>query len=306
MSSKHVWRPEASYAPASLGSEEGGRGSLQDSEQVLELKGDRKKKSGVIIPKRRTPTVCIPSPANQNDTETSTPSSDPGRVAIYKTIERNKKQGLLELSHVVYEKSKARNGNWFCGWTDFEALDLHQKPPPTAGTVESGDRSRLQTPLDGYRSTLNSRASCSRYSSSHGRRRVYQYTFHHLDTSEEYAEQYTQLYSFTALNLQKEDDERVCCEGEEVEQDAEVILPLGVKSLYRGDPYLRELVSRLGIREPPPLQDWEKQQQLLMGPRPTPPSIVKRKRNGKDPVDIMVSNSAPKRYGIQYSGGSRI
>lgn len=298
MSSKHIWGPEASYTAASLGSEEGGRGSLHDTSSSEQLNAAAKVKNK-SIPKRRTPTVSIPPQANQETSETGTPSSptDAGKSpAIYTTIENNKKQSLLELSHELYETSKPANPHWFCGWTECEILDLHRKPPPTV--TGEGDRSRLQTPMDGYRSTLHSRASSSRYSSSHGRRRTYQYTFRHYETSEEYAEEYRQLYSFTAMNTgcpPRDEDERIYCEGEDVEQDAEVIFPLGVKSLYRGDPYLRELASRLGIREPPPsFQDWDRQQQLI-SPRPTPPSIVKKKRNGKDQVNIVVSNSTLKR-----------
>ena len=294
MSSKHVWRPEVSYAPATVGSEEGGRGSLH-AEQV-EVKAVRKKAS---IPRRRTPTVHIPPPAALNCSESNnSPSTDTGSPAVYKTIEKNKKQSLLEFSRKPYEKSKApnpRSVNWFCGWTEFEHVDLHYRPPVMTAT---DNRTRLQTPGDGYRSSLQSRVSSSRYSSSRGGRRAYHYTFRHFAKTEDHIENYRALYCFTMLNsdpCNRQDEDRVYCEGEDVEQDAEVTLPLGVKSLYRGDPYIRELVSRLGIREPPP-EDWGKIQQLLTSPRPTPPSIVKKRKDGKDTVDMVVANSAPKRY----------
>ncbi len=57
-----------------------------------------------------------------------------------------------------------------------------------------------------------------------------------------------------------------------VNQGQQSLLKLEVKSLYRGDGFLRELASRLGvesIQEP----------QLL---RHTPPSIVKKPRNKAD------------------------
>lgn len=301
MSSKHVWRPMDSYASTSLGSEEGGRGSLHASSSEQQQQEVKMVKRRASIPRRRTPTVHIPPPAVLNCSETNSPSTDTGSPAVYKTIEKNKKQSLLDLSQKPYEKSKApnpRNDNWFCGWTKFEHLDLHYRPITMATAAE--DRCRLQTPGDGYRSTMQSRASNSRYNSSHGRRKAYSYTFHHFMNSEDHIENYRTLYCFSALNSDpssRQDEDRVYCEGEDVEQDAEVTLPLGVKSLYRGgDPYIRELVNRLGIRGPPP-EDWERHQQLLATPRPTPPSIVKKRKDGKDTMDMMVANSAPKRLG---------
>jgi hypothetical protein len=291
MTNKHVWRPGASHVAPSLESEEGGRGSLQEEEGRGSLQGEAeakpvvKKKSS--LPRRRTPTVYIP-PKGITDTSTPSPLADG-----YKTIEKTKRPipSLLELSRKPYEKKKTPESNWFCGWSDFECLD--QQQGGMKQTITEGGR--LQTPRDGYRSSLLSRASSSRYNSSHGVRKAHTYTFHHFERFEEYAEHYRDFYAFTTLNSggSREDEERVYCEGEEVEQDAEVLLPLGVKSLYRGDPYLRELVNRLGIRDPP---DYEAQQQQLLGtPRPTPPSIVKRRKDGKDTVNIIVANSAPKR-----------
>ncbi len=333
-----MWRPEVCYGgeegPTHLDSaEEGGRGSLQASSSTITEEDHEvstpseavvaaaKKKA--VIPHRRTPTVHIPrelkvampsGPLKLNtnaigsaaSSEGNTPTSRPG----YRTMETKTELSLvlLEFSYQVYEKTKIVNPktyNWCCGWKDHEYLDMQQtpKPPTTTTTTTTSsevDRSRLHTPADGYRSTLNSRASSSRYTtSSRGGRRSYQYTFHHYDDPALHIETYRELYSYTALytdpSQRRNDDEKLFCEGEDVEQDAEVVLPIGVKSLYRGDPHLKELVSRLGIKEPLSPEP-ERQQQLLHAPRPTPPSIVKRNRNERESVSIIVSNSAPKRY----------
>ena len=344
---QQVWCPETSYA---LGSEEGGRGSLlhgllassSSSEQEQEAKATEKAKARkkAVIPRRRTPTLCIdlqqPPKRQDSSVASDNPSTEQGikkplastSSPTYKTIEIKSElqHSLLQLSHQAYHKSNTKS-NTFCGWTDSEHDDLQQqqqvatsaKVPwqPQGHGTEPGDRSKLQTPLDGRRSALQSRISSSRQNSSNipssssragSRYRASHtsYTFQHFDTPEEYAANYLELYSYTTLHSSsnsREEDEKLlycsCGEGEEVEQDAEVILPLGVKSLYRGDPYILELVSRLGIREPPPpppplLENWQGQL-LLTQPRPTPPSIVKRKRNERDTVNIVVSNSAAKR-----------
>ena len=339
-----MWRPEASYGTREPGhlpssAEEGGRGSLlirASSSTTSATEQDHeastppatgptaKNRKKAIIPRRRTPTVCIPKEMKADppsghlaasaklqatasgSSEGSTPTATrPG----YGTIEKSTEPTLvlLEQSSKVYDETKVpnlKNRNWFCGWTDHEYIDLHHipKPAPIGGEF---DRSRLQTPAEGYRSAIQSRVSSSRYTSSRaGGRRTYPYTFHHYDNPDSHIETYRELYSYTALNTdpnqRRKDDDRTLCEGGDgVEQDAEIMLPAGVASLYRGDPYLKELMSRLGIRElATPSQEMERQQQLLQAPRPTPPSIVKRRRDEKESVSIIVANSAPKRYPI--------
>ena len=329
MNLDQVWRPQASYGKYQESNnldsaEEGGRGSLQASSStsateqqedhhasttppVAAAAASRKR---AVIPRRRTPTVKIPrelrvaGPGGTRLTSGSSGSSEgntPTTRTGYDTIETKAEPllVLLNLSCRVYERTKIANPkthNWYCGWTDHEHLDLHYTPKP-ATTGGEFDRSRLQTPADGYRSTLHSRVSSSRYTSSRGGRRT-NYTFHHYDNPDSHIETYRELYGYTALNSdpsqRRSNEERLFFEEGNVEQDAEVMLPVGVKSLYQGDPYLKELVNRLGIKEPlsPEL---ERQQQLLQAPRPTPPSIVKKKRNERESVSIMVSNSAPKR-----------
>lgn len=296
MSQKRTWHPERSYTASQLGSGESGRGSLHasSSEQEPEQASSEatKTRRKPPIPRRRTPTVYIPAEGaatSADNTPTPTAQSRPN----YQTIEPNKRPSLQQLSAEVYKRPNAplpKNHSSFCGWTDLEPLDMYQSNKMATSDV---DRTKLQTPADGYRSSLHSRASSSRYTSSRAGHRTSQYIFHHYEELERHIEDYRNLYSYSALtagpSLPTTGGERVAYfEGEDIEQDDEVILPTGVRS-YRGDAHLRELFHRLGIKEPlpPPLPDWER-------PRPTPPSIVKKRRNGRD-VEIVISNSAPRK-----------
>jgi hypothetical protein len=66
-----------------------------------------------------------------------------------------------------------------------------------------------------------------------------------------------------------------------VEQDPDNYMQLGVKSYGQdADPYLRELVSRLGVRG----LVQTREQQLLRTPKPTPPSITKKTKPREDLV----------------------
>ncbi len=298
MSQQHqVWYPESSYKPANVGSEEGGRGSLHGFEPDWTTVPSKKKVSA--NPKRRTPAVSIPYPATASDSNSSnrsTKTETEEKREGYKTIEVKSDEGLIlhRLSSVPYTSTKPpapKNHNSFNGWTNYEYFDLHQ----SSKTNLEGNKTRLQTPTEENRGCYQSRASSSRYRSSHSVRRRYEYTFHHYDDKESHIENYHDLYSFTALNTaSRQEEEKLFCEGEDVEQDDEVLLPLDVKSLYRGDPYLRELISRLGIRESPNFQDRDRQL-LLSPPQPTPASITKRRRRNCDMDDVVVSNSGSKR-----------
>ena len=298
MSSRRLWRPESSYTAANVGSEEGGRGSLyaSSSEQEHEVEGSGKTAPGrnkIHLPRRRTPTVYVPP-------ENKAPKTFSSGEHSYKSIEKREEVSLHEQSSLPFQKQKVPNPkthNWFCGWIEHECFDLYQADKMLP--VET-DRMKIQTPAEGNRSTLQSRASNSRYNSSYGSRKKHDYTFHHLEDIDSYIEDYRDLYSFTTLSSPRY-DEKIFCEGEDVEQYSEVILPLGVKSLYRGDPYLKELMNRLGIKEVPPTteasspqESRERHPQLLMSPRPTPPSIVKKRGKAHDEVDIVVSNSGSK------------
>ena len=296
MTCKQTWRPDVSYAATSLGSEEGGRGSLQApstttaGEQELET---TKRKNKTHIPRRKTPTVMV-----------LTPTKAPRESQGYKTIETKKDPTLLQLSRKTYDSTPTttnnnnnttKNRNWFCGWTDYEHLDLSAVTGPGPS---DGDRSRLQTPMEGLRGTVHgssgSRVSSSRYSSSRGgRRKEEQRAFQHYSDVGVYMEEYRRLYCYTTLSSAPSlrEDERVFCEGEEVEQDGEAIFSPGVKSLYRGDQHIRDLVSRFGVRDLSGGQETQQQH----NPRPTPPSIVKRRRDRRETADIVVSNSTAKR-----------
>lgn len=329
MNRDQMWRPEASYGKkqeSSCSAEEGGRGSmLQEPAEATSVQEEdsstpttttaptafaARNKKKAIIPRRRTPTVCIP---NELKPSGSTNSSEEGSTPTskgYATIEKKEQPllVLLEFSSKVYEPTKIENPkthNWHCGWTDHELQDLHYTPKPTT-TGSDVDRSRLQTPADGYRSTLHSRASSSRYTSARGGRKTYTYTFHHFDDLDSHIETYRELYSYTSLNSdpsqRKPDEDKLFFDGEDVEQDAEIMFPIDMKSMHHGDLHLKELMNRLGIKVPL-TPEQERQQQLLQVPRPTPPSIVKKRRNEKDSVSIVVSNSAPKR---QVASGTSI
>ena len=297
MSDKRVWYPDRSYTAAQEGSEESGRGSLHASsaeqQEPESSTAATKRRSKAVITRRRTPTVCIPASKVASTDSTPTPSSSGQARPNYQTIETTRRYTLHELSSKVYTESATpppKNHNWFCGWTEFEHLDLYQSGKLT-NSGNDYDRTRLQTPADGNRSSLHSRVSSSRYMSSRGSRRYSQYVFHHHADVAQYMEDYRSTYSYTGLTTgyahTAGHERAMFCEGEDVEQDEEVTLPVDVKSLYRGDPYLRELMHRLGVKGPPVTPEYER-------PRPTPPSIVKRRRNGRE-VEIVVSNSAPKK-----------
>lgn len=328
MTCKQIRRPDVSYAAPAASmppAAEGGRGSLQvpstttAGEQELEVTKRRSNNEKTLIPRRRTPTVMV------------LPVRPPARESqhgSYKTIEKKGDHTLLQFSHKPYESTthtNTRGRNWFCRWMDYEHLDLSAIatcPGPSTSGSGDGDRSRLHTPMEGLRSASGggSRVSSSRYSSSRGgggavsggrrgRGEEQQRGFQHYTNVGVYMEEYRRLHCYTTLSSAPSlrDDERVFCEGEDVQQDGDGTLPLGVKSLYRGgggggggDQYVRELASRIGVSDLSDMswaQDWERQQQLIQNPRPTPPSIVKRKR-GRDvteSVDIVVSNSTSKR-----------
>lgn len=100
--------------------------------------------------------------------------------------------------------------------------------------------------------------------------------------------------SYTTLNVPGLKRKMSCdCEnglGEElppapkvVEQDPDSYMQLGVKfySQDGADPYLRELVSRLGVKG---LTQQTREQQLLRSPKPTHPSITKKTKPREDLV----------------------
>lgn len=297
-----LWYPETSYTGPHMVPEEAGRGSQQGSSSEQELETGTQKRQ--VTPP--TPAVNVPPDTSRKiKPPLLLPELTEG-ANIYKTIEAidEDEATLLDHSSLPYQKSNttAPNQNcpnWFCGWTEEEYFDLHRTKPPPCDT----DRALLRT-ADGYRSTLHSRGGYARYNSTSTVRRRPPYSFHHFDSFQKYSKEYRKVYSYTALCTShysqketKEEKKKNGGEWECVEHDFDTtILPIGMNNVYQKDPYLRELISRLGIREPPAnmernpcIMEGDKQQQLLRSPRPTPPSIVKRKKV----ENIVVSNSAP-------------
>lgn len=296
MIARQMWHPESSYAVTNNdGSEEGGRGSLHaSSSEGCEAQAKTRRK--VHIPPRRTPTVIVSS-AKTPDRAKSASTEQP--TQNYPTIERRDEVDLFELSSQPYKDDSTLSElhgpkGPFSGWTNHESLELKEQLRSVMKYSFAGGGGAHATP-EGNRSALQSRASSSRYTSSCGSRgrRYYSYTFHHYQDTDNYISNYRDLYSYTALNTGQEDRE----EGrprrtEERSMEDASHLPVGVRSLYQDDPYMRELVSRLGIKEPPSAAAV---QQLLHSPRPTPPSIVKKRRKGEETISIVVSNTAYKR-----------
>ena len=287
MNKKGVWHPDTSLT-LDDGCEERGRGSLASKQLDQDVVVARKTKGK--IPRRRTPTVDVSAIMNAYPKRQVGNASTPG--STYDTIESRAGPSFLECSSIVYHRSQCppatRSGSgWdFCGWREKENLDSYRHEKTTGSHTSSGvmEQRDISTPADNCRPAI--RASVSRYSSSYGYRRRKDYEFKHLVDTHQYIEQYRQMCSYTTYmtsqknsqNMSSEND-RELYEPEEVEQDPYNTMPVGVKSWYRGgDPYLREIVSRLGVR------DVSREQQLLKSPKPTPPSIVKRNSNQTDLV----------------------
>ena len=146
-------------------------------------------------------------------------------------------------------------------------------------------RRTCQTPADGLRSALHSRLG-SRSTPSQ-RQRPVAFEFQHFLDTHEHIDHYRTHYCFTTLSLSSllqsgADDHQ----PETVEQDKESLLKPEVRSLYRGDLYLRELACRLGVGES------IKEPQLLHTPKRTPPSIVKKSRQKTDLIiDVIARNT---------------
>ncbi len=155
----------------------------------------------------------------------------------------------------------AGHGSDFSGWQDEE---LGTKSPAVGGVDIPGLRS-------GMISRLDTRGSQRRRGEGNG------YQFTHLLEAHEHMEHYRTHCCYTMLACASPQSSLVV--PDLVDQGQQALFKLEVKSLYRGgDPFLRELASRLGvgdsIREP----------QLLTPHRQTAPSIVKRPCNKTDLV----------------------
>ena len=267
LQSPALWHPETSVRlqPSADESEEGGRSSLVD----CKADGRTKKKSHGIA-RRRTPTLDLSAAVASKERDKDPARHTEPSEKLYQTIETRSEQGLLDYSLKSFGKQEntLSNSTDLCGWQDAEHLGPGKHS--SASTVSE----RLQTPADGgQRSNLHSRAGSSRNSSRYGRRQDH-YEFRHLSDAHEYMDNYRRMYCFTTLSVPPQG--RPITE-EEVPQHDDGFMPVGVKSLYRcGDPYLKELALRLGVRES------IREQQLLHPPRKTPPSIVKKNSSHSD------------------------
>ena len=298
---KSVWHPQKSVA--NDGSEEGGRGSFHAPEPQVQttdssqLKTAKKKAK---IPRRRTPTVDVSALVSRASSTKQKPTGKTAKARdTYDTIESQEGPTILECSSVVYRRetqtinTSNADIHELCGWRDRE-IECYKVASDRSATASNNfDRSRLQTPAEGLRSNLQSRAgNYSRQTSSYGKRREC-YIFQHFDKPYYYIEHYRMTQSYTTLNVPGLKRKMSCncenglAEGEElppepkvVDQDPESYMQPEVKSHYQDtDPYLRELVSRLQVRGL-----IQREQQLLRSPKPTPPSITKKSKPREDLV----------------------
>ena len=293
-----LWYPGASFAKDAAqsegGSEEGGRGSMPTS--PMEETGHQNKR--LPIPRRRTPTVAVTllsalTNKDKAEQDSTTLPQIVKKTGTYETVEKVEDLSLLDLSSLPYEGFENDNSspvrkypNWFCGWTDEEHFDLNRNTSTRA--PRDVGRGALQTPSSGIRTSLYTRAS---FSSSAMRRRP-PYKFQHFASYEEYSEQYNTEYSYTSMFIPHKSGKEG--KGQEVNykrvnEEASIAFPIDMKNVYHEDPFFVELVSRLRIKEPTKnrgLVDGD--QSLLRGLRPTPPSIIKKKRNVEN---IVISNS---------------
>ena len=273
MHGNKVWYPEKSVGFQQDGCEEEGRGSVATAPRATQRKTSeqlqKRVKAPAVVKRESKPTYK----AADSTIEACTGQRITDQLESYDTIEQTNWRGgtasMLDYSTQQDKFSHSRNiCPEFCGWMENETLSKYATRSINKFEPSTIDKS---TPAEGCRSNLQSRAS-SRYSS--GRQRDH-YDFRHLLNAHEYMEHYRQFYCYTTLSVPPEVSVKGISEEsqEEVRIDPESFMPLGVKSLYRGDPYLRELASRLGVR---------RDQQLLRSPRPTPPSITKKSKEGVD------------------------
>ena len=309
---RSVWHPQRSIT--NDGSEEGGRGSFHASGSEFQATDSNQLKTAnkkAKIPRRRTPTVDVSALVSRASSTKQKSTSASGKTAssikardTYDTIESQDGLTILECSSVVYRRDPQANINSnadineLCGWRDRE-IDHYKAATDRSAASSNFDRSRLQTPADGLRSSLQSRAGkYSRQASSYGKRKEF-YVFQHFREPWHYIEHYRITQSYTTLNvpgLKRKmscecgngllgKSEKLPPEPKVVEQDPDSCMQLEVKPYYQdADPYLRELVSRLGVRG----LIQTREQQLLRSSKPTPPSIT---RKTKPREDLVVSSN---------------
>lgn len=268
MTNIDVWHPHKSVADD--GSEEGGRGSFVEQGPKHQLGAKRKK---TAIPRRRTPTVDVSVLLSHAGTGAKNKQSKGieklNARDTYDTIENQEGPGasILECSSVVYRKkrdSTSASENKLCGWRDRE-LESYRTAGDRSIVFSNFDPSRLQTPADGLRSNLHSRARSTPHPSSRGKSRKPYYVFQHFNATQHYIEHYRLFNSYTTLTVPGLRNKMCLCadqakmisegllqdeiphEPKVVEQDSDCNVQPEVKSYYQEVPYtyLCELVSQL-------------------------------------------------------------
>lgn len=275
MPEKVVWYPGRSRAVVSPEPERG-RGSSNVQQPASKSSAAATPKKKVVSAVKETPLAC----------------------SNYSTVERGEETSILDYSVLsIYSKPahifaalstcsvckfsntfSTGRGSVFSGWQDEELRAQSSSGVGGAAIVEvaAGLRSGMTSRLDSRTGTASQRRR--------GEDSSYQFT--HLLEAHEHMEHYRTHYCYTTL---------ICAPPQNsspvgpdlVDQGQQALFKLEVKSLYRGDPFLRELASRLGvvdsIREP----------QLLTPHRKTAPSIVKKPRNK---TDIVIDLTPKQRY----------
>lgn len=219
------------------------------------------------IVRRTTPTVELPTHCGRNGGEKIVKSVPQN----YSTIEKNtykKNSTSLDFDSSSSRLNAAGHNPEFCGWeTDLGPRNLQA----SSSTLKkcAAERGYLTTPADGYRSGLPNR-TCSR---AVGCRNNYEFT--HISDTRAYIEDYYTHCSYTALNLPKKNtctrsDDMDKCVCKRIGEGGRG--PPGRPVVHRGEQYLHELASRLGVRRRASAQ------QKCCRPQPTPPSFNKGNR----------------------------
>ena len=253
-----VWLPESSLA--------------HDEGVDSQVEKEKRKKPKIV--KRTAPTVELRSTQ-------AAPSRLPGGKQSYGTIERSRySKNALHLN-LNAPSEPCKNAAEFCGWETDRGPRNALASSCTSRRCVAVDRTSLNTPADGYRSTLQSRA-CSR-ASGNKRRDVY-YEFRHFADIRDHLEDYCVHCSFSGLCLSRESVDAIreaVGEGSnnrrKMSERVVRCVPVTRQHGEGSQPFLEQLASRLGVRE-----SLMNEKQLRYGSQPTPPSFTKKSRVAAD------------------------
>ena len=261
--------------------------SLTDEKGADADVGEKRKAKKAKIPKRTTPTVVVP-----NSQTTYSGRNDGENGKNYATIERSSyKKNSPVLDHedtrsgLQVTAQPCRKAE-FCGWETDGGTIRNALESSSGFKRRVAERSSLNTPADGYRSTLQSRA-CSRVG---GRRRKDCYEFKHLSDIRAYLEDYSTQCSYSGLSLPPE--VTVAIREVEIEMKRKTQGVEGRerassrrRGVQRGNQYLEDLATRLGVG----VLD---KKQLYHRSQPTPPSFTRKTRVA---VDLLVTTQEERR-----------